>query len=108
VDRQLAERLNALTEQNKKLRDARNAYLLKEAERKHHEAVLIQSAAGKSSAEKTVNAQASDEWLEFQQELAVLEGAYEFERLKYEILDKAWTSEYGTYKIEERIIKKHG
>jgi hypothetical protein len=107
MDRQLADRLNALTEQNKTLRDARNAYLLKEAERKHFEATLIQGAAGKSHAERTINAQAAIEWFAFHVELALLQGAFEFEKLKYEILDKAWTSEYGTFKVEEGLIRKH-
>ena len=108
MDRQLAERLNALTKQNARLRDARNAFLLKDAERKHFEARMVQSAGGKSHAERTVNAQAHPEWLEFQRELAALQGAYEFEKLKYEILDKAYLAEHATFKIEEGLIKRHG
>jgi preprotein translocase subunit Sec63 len=106
MDAALSARLNNLTAQNGKLRDARNAYLLKEAERKHFEARIVKNSVGKSHAEKMINAQATVEWLNFQKELAVFEGAYEFEKLKYEILNMAWTSEYGTYKIEEGLIKK--
>ncbi len=107
MDRQLANRLNALTKQNEKLAQVRSAYLLLEAERKHREAVLIRRSEGKSQAERTTVAHSTTEWLVFQRELAELESAYEFEKLKYEILDKAWTSEYGTYKIEEGLIRKH-
>lgn len=107
MDRQLAERLNNLTKQNVRLRDARNAYLLAEAERKHFEARFICMAEGKSVAEKTINAQAGKDWLAFHENLARLQGAYEFERLKYEILDKAYLAEHATFKVEEGLIKKH-
>ena len=108
MDRQLAERLNSLTRQNGVLAKKRAAFLLKDAERKHFEAKLIRAAEGRSHAEKTVNAQATNEWREFQVALADLEASFEFEKLKFEILEKAWLAEYATYKIDERVIKKQG
>lgn len=106
MDRQLADRLNNLSEQNERLKRARNSYLLKEASRKHFEATLIKGAEGKSHSEKLVNAQATPEWLEFAAALAELEGVFEFEKLKYEILDKAFLSEYATFKLDDKTIKR--
>lgn len=107
MDASLAARLNALTKQNEVLRDVRASYLLKEASRKHLESRMVRAAEGRSQAEKTVNAQSTDEWLGLQQEIAELESAFEFEKLKYEILDKAWLAEHVTYKIEDGLIKRH-
>lgn len=108
LDRELATRLNNLNTQNEMLKSARLAYLLKEAERKHFEAQLIASAEGKSNAEKTINAQATKDWAEFQQELAVLQNAFEFEKLRYDILDKAFQAEYLSAKLDAETIKRQG
>lgn len=108
MDRALAERLNNLNAQNEKLTEARGAYLLKEAQRKNFEALMIKNAEGKSQAEKTVNAQALAEWLKFQEELARLENAFEFEKLRYDILDKAFTAEYLSAKLDADTIKRQG
>jgi len=107
MDRQLAERLNALTKQNEVLRDARLAYLLKEGSRKSFESRLVRAADGRSHAEKLTNAQATEEWEAFQVELAQLEADFDFQRLKYEVLDKAYLAEHATYKIEDGLIKRH-
>lgn len=101
MDRQLAERLNNLSMQNEVLFKARSAYLLMEARRKHFEAKMIRAADGKSQAEKTVSAQAAKEWLDFHLKLSELESQFEFEKTKYEILDKAYLAEYATFKSEE-------
>lgn len=108
LDGGLAFRLNNLSEQNATMKVAGDAYRLKEAERKHFEATLIKAAEGKSHAEKTVNAQATQEYLEFHQELARLESEYDFQKLRYDILDKAWQSEYLTCKIDNETIKRQG
>lgn len=106
MDRGLAERLNNLSAQNEILRVAREAYLLKESERKHFEAVLIREAAGKSHAEKVVNAQASDGWVRFSRALAKLESRYEFEKLKFDILDKAYLAEHASFKVDGNMIRR--
>lgn len=106
MDQALADRLNSLTEQNKTLGSARARYLLKESERKHFEALLIKKAAGKSHAERTINAQATRDWLEFQQVLAGFESEFEFEKLKYEILDKAYLAEHLSMKLDAGEIKR--
>lgn len=87
---------------------ARNAYLIKESERKHFEAMLIRDAAGKSHAERVINAQAASEWVTFQRELARLEAVYEFQKLRFEILDKEWQSQYLTCKLDGAVIRKQG
>ncbi len=96
----------ALNAQNEVLGRARNAYLTKEAERKHFEAVLVRKAEGKSHAERTINAQATEAWLTFMKDLARLESVYEFQKLKYEILDKEWQAHYLTHKLDGRAIMR--
>lgn len=108
IDRGLATRLNDLSRQNEALNVARGAYLLKEAERKHFEACLVKVADGKSHAERLINAQAEIAWLKFQRELAGLETAYEFEKLKYDILDKAYLAEHLSLKIDGSTIGRQG
>ncbi len=95
-----------LETQNAVLGKARNAYLLKEAERKHFEAVLIRKAEGKSHAERLVNAQSTEAWVNFQKDLARLEAVFEFQKLKYEILDKNWQAEYLGQKLDGSTIKR--
>jgi hypothetical protein len=96
----------ALDEQNNVLGKARNEYLLKEAERKHFEASLVKVAEGRSHAEKLVNAQATKDWVTFQKELARLESVYEFQKLRFEIMDKEWLAQYASMKLDERAIKR--
>lgn len=108
LDRELATRLNNLNEQNEMLTKVRNLYLLKEAERKTFEAKLIRDAIGKSHAEKTVNAQATDEWRAFHMALAGMETDFEHHKLRYDILDKAFTAEYLSMKLDADTIKRQG
>jgi hypothetical protein len=96
----------ALNEQNAVLARARDAFLLKEAERKYFEANLIKKADGKSHAERLVNAQATDAWLTFHKDLARLESLFEFEKLKYDILDKGWLEKYSANKTDGRTMKR--
>jgi len=95
-----------LSAQNDELSRARGAYLLKEAERKHFEALLTKKADGKSHAERVINAQATKDWLLFHKELAVLEGDFEFQKLRYEILDKAYLAEHLSLKLDGSEIKR--
>lgn len=106
MDKRLEEITEKLHAQNDLLGKSRNSYLAKEAERKHFEATLIQNAAGKSHAEKTINAQATEEWLAFHKELARKQSVYEFQKLKFEILDKEFWAEYGSAKSEDKIIRR--
>jgi hypothetical protein len=104
----LEECLENLEAHNVILGRARDLYLAKEAERKHLEATLIKAAAGKSHAERVINAQATDTWLKFHVELARLESVYEFQKLQHEILSKEWLSEYAERKASDDIIRKQG
>lgn len=108
LDRLLAERLNNLNEQNETLKNARGRYLLKEAERKNFEARLVRGAIGKSHAERLILAQATNEWKQFHQELASLETELEFEKLRYDILDKAFQAEYLSAKLNADTIRRQG
>jgi hypothetical protein len=97
-----------LQKQNDTLGAARNEYLRKEACRKHHEATLIANAEGKSHAERTINAQATMLWLEFATDLARLESVFEFQKLKFEVLDREFTALYLEAKLNAPLIKKGG
>lgn len=97
-----------LSEQNVIVGRARNAYLAKESERKTFESRLIQMAEGKSQAEKLMNAQATDQWLEFAQKLARLESVYEFEKFKLNILDKEYQAQYLELKENGKQIGRAG
>lgn len=108
LDAELATRLNNLNMQNQTLTDARGKYLLKEAERKHYEAIEIAKAPGKSHAERVTNAQAAPEWLAFHVELARLETEFEHQKLRYDILDKAFTAEYLSLKLDADTIRRQG
>jgi hypothetical protein len=103
---QLERLISALYEHNIVVGKARNRYLLKEAERKHFESVLVKNAEGKSHSEKVIYAQATNEWLEFHKDLARLESVYEFQKFKLEILEKEWLAEYSSRKSDERQIKR--
>lgn len=100
--------LERLNKQNDTLGISRNAYLAKEAERKHFEATLIREAKGKSHAESVIIAQATGEWLEFAVALARLEAEYEFQRLKFDVLDKEYMALYLEAKLNATLIGKHG
>lgn len=104
----LESHVDALSAQNDTLGKARNDYLAKEAERKHFEARLIKAAEGKSHVEKVVNAQATSEWAQFQKELARLEAIFEFQKLKYDVLDKEYQAAYLQLKLDGPLIKKAG
>ncbi len=98
--------LEALDKQNDTLGKARAEYLTLEAEKRHREALLIKQAEGKSHAEKVTNAQANIEWQIFQNKIARAEAVYEFQKLKFSILEKEWQSSYLTLKLDGQIIKK--
>ena len=95
-----------LDKQNETLARAHLKYLSMEAERKHFEATLKTKMPGKSSVEKTTLTEASPDWLKFQQELAKLEAIYEFQRLKFSILERSWQSAYLEAKLNESLIRK--
>lgn len=106
MDNALRQALENLNQQNEILGKARNEYLLFEAQRKHFEGVLVQGSTGKSMAEKTSYAQSSKEWEAFHSRLARLEAVYEFQKLKYEILDKVFQAEYLSLKLDSSTIKR--
>lgn len=105
IDRALAERLNNLLARADKLSEVRGAYLLKKSEQDTFESRLIEAAAGKSQAEKRVRAQCTEEWLEFQKDLAIKFNALEDEKLIHDILGQAYQAEYLSLKVESEHIR---
>ena len=106
MDSRLKSLIDRLNAHNTVLGRARDVFLAKEAERKHFEASLVKTALGKSHAEKLINAQSSNEWLEFHVALARLESIYEFRKLEHEILSKEWISEHLSLKVDTETIRK--
>lgn len=102
----LSELLAALHRQNDILGVARNKYLLKEAARKHFEAEMISGCPEASQAARVTTCQAQPEWLEFHVELARLESIYEFQKLKFTIMEKEWQTQYLMHKLDGPLIKK--
>ncbi len=97
--------LNAL---NKQLGIARNDFLSKKAEKDHFEHNLVKTSPGKSHAEKTMNAKASEEWLAFQKELGRLDSIHHFLKLQFQILSYEYLSQYQETKFNEGLINKQG
>jgi hypothetical protein len=95
-----------LEQQARVLSKAKHRFLVKEAERKHFEAKLIQAASGRSHAERLINAQATEDWLRFQKDLARKEAIFDFQKLKYDLLDKEWLAQYQANKLDDSLIKR--
>ncbi len=108
MDTELKRIIEMLNKQNDILGKARFAYLDMEAERKHFEASLVSKfyEFGGSHASKTTNAQASPEWLAFHKKLARLEAEYEFQKLKFSILDKEYLAVHLTLKLDAQTIQR--
>jgi len=102
----LQQLIQALEEQNVILGKARNDFLLLEAERKHFEAVLTVRAQGKSHNEKRTNAEACEDWLNFHLKLARARSVFEFQELKFSILEKEYQAVYLSQKSDQSLIKK--
>lgn len=102
----LSEFTEALNKQNDILGKARNDYLIMEAERKNFEARLVRDSRGKSHAERVIEAQATEKWLIFHKELARLEAILEFQKLKYQILDKEWLAQHLSLKLDASTIRR--
>lgn len=102
----LSDLITALYGMNEILSKARHAFLEKEAEKKHFEALLTKTAEGKSHAEKSMNAQAKESWAAFHKDLARLESIYEFQRLKFSVLEKEYQANYIQIKLDADLMKK--
>lgn len=102
----LSDITKALYELNNLVAVARNAYLLKEAERKHFEASLMMKASGASIAERRMIVEADGAYLEFHKALARLQAVYEYQKFKFEILSKEYQSCYLGLKLDDGLVKK--
>ncbi len=108
MDTELKRIIEMLHRQNDILGKARFAYLDKEATRRHFESTLIQATNGKSHAERTVGAQASDDWLEFHKKLARLESEFEFQKLKFAVIEREFLAVHLTLKLDATTLSKGG
>ena len=106
MDSVLADRLNKLTAQNKRLRDAEELFLELEANKKPLLAQLILKSPGKSFAEREAQALASEDWINFIKFHVMKETEFNFEKRKYAILEQAYYAELNTYKREDALIKR--
>ena len=108
MDRTLADRLNDLWKQSDALKTAEEIYLRLEAERKPMLAQLTISQEGKSFAEREAKALASDDWRKFMGGHVAADSMFNFERRKFEILEKAFYASHATMKVDDRAIRKPG
>lgn len=112
MDSQLQHCLNRLNIQNETLAKVREAYLLKEAQRKHFEATLINlnpigyNLKPKSYSDRLADAHSSKDYLDFMTELAKLEAELEFQKLKYFILDKEFLAQHLSLKVDSEVIRR--
>lgn len=102
----LSDLISHLHKQNEILGKARDAYLSKDAEKKHFEATLTSNAKGKSHAERVTAANADKSFLEFHKSLARLEAVFKFQELKFQILEKEFQSGYLQLKLDQGLIDK--
>ncbi len=105
-DTPLKEINQMLSNQATRLSKARFDYLRLDAERQSHEALLIKNANGKSHAEKVTNARADESWVIFLRKLARAEAVFEFEKLKFSILEREWLAIHQSLKMDNGMIKK--
>lgn len=108
MDSQLADRLNALNDQNDALRKTEEAFLRLDAEKKALLAKLTTKADGKSHSEREANALASQDWADFSLGLALTESEYQFDKRRFAILEKAYLAEHASFTREARLITRQG
>lgn len=106
MDQDLRNIIQMLHKQNDLLGKARFEYLTQEAERKHFEATLVRDTMGKSHAERLTLAQGSEVWLGFHKKLARLESEFEFQKLKFQVLEKEFLAVHLTLKLDAETIRK--
>jgi hypothetical protein len=94
-----------IEEQTESVGIARNSYLAKKAEKRNLEARLKKNAEGSSQTERSMNADATDEWLTFEKELNRLEAIYEFQSDKLEVLNKEFQAQYQELKMNQDFLK---
>lgn len=108
IDRSLAECLNELWAQNEVLKSAERLYLELEGNKKSMLAQITARMDGKSHAEKETKALASQDWRDFVSGHVEAETAFNYERRKFDILDKAFYAAHSSYKLDERSIRRPG
>lgn len=99
--------IDKLEKQNDLLGKARNAFLMVESEKKHFEATLVQQSQAKSHADRVTDAHSSEKWLAFHKNLARLQAVYEFQKLKFEILNKEYLAEHLSLKLDATVMGRN-
>lgn len=105
MDNRLAGRLSKLSKQIEALKQAEEKSLMLDA----HEKVLFSSLFLQytgSVAEREARAYATDEWKNFAKGQALAKVEMNMARRQFELIDKAFQSEYLTYKIEATAIQR--
>lgn len=106
MDSRLETKLEKLDVHIKHLFEVERQYLWLEAQKKSILAEITRKSEGKSFTERESNALATTDWKDFSRGLADKEAEFNRERRRYELLMKAFESEYQTYKIEAQVIRK--
>lgn len=92
--------------QNDVLGFVREKHLELQSTRKHYESKLVSMAQGKSHAERQTFAYASEAYRELMAGISKVEADYEFEKLKFSILEKEFQATYLSLKMNEETLRK--
>lgn len=95
--------------QNAVMCKALNDYLAKEVEFEHLESRWIDALPeDMSEAAKKRKVRATEEWFKLSSEVARLKSIHQFQKFKFEIMNKDWLSQYASMKIDNEMIKRQG
>lgn len=106
MDDLLRQRLNTLSTQNERLKQAEGEYLLKDAGKKSMEGDVFSLMTAGSVKEREMMMYASLEYKDFMKELSQAHAKYNYERRRWDILLNAYYGELAQYKKEMDLIKK--
>jgi len=106
MDAKLRKRLEKIEDQIKVLYETEERFLTIEAAEENFKANLIAKAPGSSQAARETNAEATEAWKEFSNNLAIARAAFHRERHLLDLKNSAFQAEYLSYKLENETIKK--
>lgn len=106
IDNPLFPFIQALHGQANNVGRSRNDYLAKEAQRDHLKNTLILTAEGKSHAEKVTKALATKEWLDFNITVNKLQSIWEFQKLKFSVIEKEYFAQHQSLSLDAGLIRK--
>lgn len=106
VDERLKERLELWHKHIEVLQNAEKEFLALEAEEDSLYSELFLASPAKTIAEKEAQALSSEPWRQFQKKLVQGKIRFNHERRVLELKQKAYESEYLTYKLEGEAIQR--